>query len=136
MPPGGEVVADLALGDDEGPAEGLEQLVQLLVGEPVVQGDEGHLGGGGRKEREGEGQAVGAHEGEHVGAVDQGRARPGAGQQLGRGQRVVPGLERDLVGTPGRRHVREQEEVHVRWPVSRRRAGAWPPSARAPRRWR
>ena len=115
---GGEVFTHLALGDHQHLAEGDEELVELLVGESVVQGDEGHLGGRRREQPEREGQAIGAHVGEHVGAVDQCGARPGAGQQLGRGQRLAAGLHRDLVGATGRGHVGKQEEVH------RRRSGS------------
>jgi hypothetical protein len=132
VPPDGQGARRVALGDHHDVAERDQQVVELVVAEPVVERHERHAGRGRREQPEREGQAVGAH-------VGQGRcpggvlgAGPGAGQQLAGGEAVGAGLHHHLVTPPGGGHVEQQEQVHRRDPpsvpaVSPTRAAAWRP---------
>jgi hypothetical protein len=109
-------------------AERLQQRVELLGGQPVVERHERDAGGGRCEQPDRERQPVGADVGHRLTALDQLRAGPGRGQQLGCGEGVVAHLHGRALAPAVGGHLEEEQQVHVAGSLSPRTGAAWRPS--------
>ena len=105
-----------ALVDDKGAGMSVETGADLLIGQPVVEGDEGHAGRGRPEQRQGEGQMVPPEVDDGRGAVgfETTRGRPRPLGQPAVAETDTVGRDRRAITHPRMGHLEDETDMHVR----------------------